>query len=270
MNIEDRLFTFTENKHEALWGFEEWLVSVHPSSPGEINSGKHKGRFLSELYGTFPLLVKEIDAKTRLSVQVHPNEKTCIVAGGSPKTEAWCMLEDGFVYAGFKDGVTIADIEKAVNDGSFESLLLRHDLSAGDMIYIPGGLVHAIGDGCKIYEVQQSSDTTFRLYDWNRVSSDGTRRELHLKEAFASIDLSLPQPVKTNAVSCPFFKMEKVHINGRSHIGEGAFVVIRSLKGGFSIGEKKFVEGETVFVSPGSAFCVDADNAEIIVTEARG
>lgn len=266
MEIEDRLLTFTRNRHDTLWGSEEWLVSVLPSSPSEVRSGKSKGRLLSELQSGFPLLVKEIDARRRLSVQVHPNEKTCHVAGGSPKSEAWCMLEDGYVYAGFKDGVTLGDVASALKDGSLEDILLRHDLSAGDMIYIPGGLVHSIGDGCRIFEVQESSDTTFRIYDWNRVSGDGTRRRLHLDEAFASIDFSLPRAEKTFSVDCPFFKMEK-SCGGEERFEGNRFTVVRSLRGGFSIEGFPFGDGETVLVLPGGPFSVESGDSEIVVTQ---
>ena len=171
---------FQPNRHEALWGAEEWLVSVHPAGPSIVASGEAKGKRLCDIVSDVPLLIKVIDAKTRLSVQVHPNEQTKLVTGGDAKTEMWCALDDGFVYAGLKPGTTAEMVEKAVRDGSFEELMVRHDVKAGDVLFIPGGLVHAIGDNTRLYEVQQSSDTTFRLYDWGRVGADGKPRELHI------------------------------------------------------------------------------------------
>ena len=168
---QDSILKFKPNVHPALWGGESWEISVHPAGPSVIREGVLAGKPLSEAAPGFPLLVKVIDAKMRLSVQVHPNETTCKLTGGDPKTEMWAMLEDGVIYAGLKPGVGPKDVEEAVKSGRFEELLVRHDAKKGEAFFIPGGLVHAIGDGALIYEVQQSSDTTFRLYDWNRVST---------------------------------------------------------------------------------------------------
>ena len=169
--------------HSALWGSESWEISAHSSDPSVIEDGEEKGRRLNEIYPKFPLLFKVIDARTRLSVQVHPNEETCKVTGGEPKTEMWCALSDGPIYAGLKKGTSAADVEAAVKSGRFEELLVRHEAKFGDVFFIPGGLVHAIGDGVRLYEVQQSSNTTFRLYGWGRVDADGQPRELHIGAA---------------------------------------------------------------------------------------
>ena len=172
--------------HTALWGHEEWLV--------------HTSR----------ILVKKIVANDRLSVQVHPNDMTAKTVGGDPKTEMWCVLKAGPLFAGVKPGTTAADVERAVKDGSFEDILVRHETKVGECYFIPGGLVHAIGEGTSVYEVQQPSTTTFRLYDWGRVGADGQPRPLHVKEALAAMDLSLPPPVPTDAVDCPYFTFRMV------------------------------------------------------------
>ena len=215
-------FTFLPNIHPALWGGESWEISAHPAGPSVIANGELKGRTLAEAMPDFPLLVKVIDAKTRLSVQVHPNEETRKVTGGDPKTEMWVMLEDGFIYAGLKPGVTAKDVEAAVKSGAFEELMVRHDAKKGECFFIPGGLVHAIGDDAKIYEVQQSSDTTFRLYDWNRVGKDGKPRELHVEKSCQAIDYSLPAPVACDEVKCPFFHFRKLALAPQAVIGDEA------------------------------------------------
>ena len=199
---------FEPDVHAALWGHEEWLVCAHPSSPGRIVGGA--GKTLRDVCPGFPLLVKRICAKKRLSVQVHPNDETAKTVGGEAKTEMWCVLEAGPIFAGFRKGVTAADVERAVADGSFESLLVRFDAKPGECYFIPGGLVHAIGEGTTVYEVQQSSDTTFRLYDWGRVDAEGRPRQLHVKEALAAMDLSLPPPVPADSVSCDYFDFVQV------------------------------------------------------------
>ena len=201
------MLRFEKDVHRALWGHEEWLVCAHPSAPGRIVGGE--GRTLRDVCPGFPLLVKKICAKDRLSVQVHPNDETAKTVGGEPKTEMWCVLEPGPIFAGFKPGVTKGDVERAVADGTFEELLVRFDAKRGECYFIPGGLVHAIGEGTSVYEVQQSSDTTFRLYDWGRVGADGRPRQLHVKEGLAAMDITLPPPVPDEAVRCPYFEFTK-------------------------------------------------------------
>ena len=203
-----RRIEFEPDVHAALWGEEEWLVSAHPSSPGRIVGGD--GKTLRDIWPDFPLLVKRIHAKRRLSVQVHPGEVAARTVGGEPKDEMWCIIEPGTIYAGFRRGVTAGDVERAVGDGSIESLLARFDAKPGECYFIPAGLVHAIGDGTTVYEVQQSSDTTFRLYDWGRVDSQGRPRQLHVKEALAAMDLSIPPPVPSSSVKCQYFEFVQV------------------------------------------------------------
>ena len=200
--------SFEPDVHTAIWGEEEWLVSAHPSAPSRIAGGG--GRTLRDVLPEFPLLFKRIHARSRLSVQVHPNDATAVEVGGEAKTEMWCVLEPGPIFAGFRPGVTAADVERAVSDGSFEELLVCFDAKPGECYFIPGGLVHAIGEGTSVYEVQQSSDTTFRLYDWGRVDAEGHPRQLHVREALAAMDVSLPPPSPDESVSCDYFDFRQV------------------------------------------------------------
>lgn len=222
--------TFCPNIHTALWGRESWEISGHRSSPSVVAEGPLAGRTLEELaaaYGTlltgtkasdptrFPLLFKVIDARDRLSVQVHPNESTSALTGGEPKTEMWHVLGGrGPVFAGLRPGTTPAMLEEDMRTGHLEETLARHDAQEGLTLFIPGGLVHAIGEDVVLYEVQQSSNTTYRLYDWGRVDANGKSRQLHVAEALKSIDFSLPVPAARTAVSCPFFDFRPVFTQG--------------------------------------------------------
>ena len=210
---------FEKDIHRALWGHEEWLVSAHPSAPGKIVGGK--GKTLRDFCPDFPLLIKKICAEKRLSVQVHPNDVTAKTVGGEAKTEMWCVLKAGPIFAGFKPGVTKTDVERAVGDGTFEELLVRFDAKPGECYFIPGGLVHAIGEGTSVYEVQQSSDTTFRLYDWGRVGADGKPRQLHVKEGLAAMDITLPPPVPSDSVKCKYFEFSKAGVSGQKTKDDG-------------------------------------------------
>lgn len=220
----EKAIRFEKDIHTALWGHEEWLVSAHPSAPGLILGGE--GKTLRDVCPDFPLLIKKICAKKRLSVQVHPNDVTAKTVGGEAKTEMWCVLEAGPIFAGFKPGVTKADVERAVGDGTFEDLLVRFDAKPGECYFIPGGLVHAIGEGTSVYEVQQSSDTTFRLYDWGRVGADGKPRRLHVKEGLAAMDISLPPPVPSDSVKCKYFESSRVKSSGQKTKDGGHWQVV--------------------------------------------
>ena len=241
------------NIHTLVWGTESWEVSAHASSPSVIADGARKGERLSDVKPGFPLLVKVIDAKSRLSVQVHPNERTARVTGGEPKTEMWCVLEAGPIYAGLKPGTTAEDVKAAVESGRFEEILVRHDARPFDTFFIPGGLVHAIGDGVKLYEVQQSSNTTYRLYDWGRMGADGKPRELHVEKSLQSIDFSLPVPVPQTDVRCPFFDFSQKVFEEAEEVRARAdsFLVVYET----ATGESTLLEpGEAMTVGPGRVF----------------
>ena len=252
----------------ALWGLERWEISAHASMPSRIEGGPFSGRTLAEAFPGFSLLFKTIEAADRLSVQVHPNETTCRVTGGEPKSEMWCALSDSVVYAGLRPGVGPAELEKAVRDGTAGELLVRHDLKAGDAISIPGGLVHAICGGSLLYEVQQSSDTTFRLYDWGRVGAGGRPRELHVEKALKAIDYSMPPPVRSRAIETPFFRFRQERLSGELHVGgDGRFTAIRSAAGRFCLDGEEFADGTSVLLPPSVSGTVRADGAWLLLTE---
>ena len=190
---------------------ESWEISGHPFGMSVVAGGELAGRTLASLaeefgpalVGTkaadpsrFPLLFKLLDARRSLSVQVHPSEKTAAATGGEPKTEAWFVLAaapGAALYAGVQPGVTESAFRDAVAQGeALVGLLSRHSVKAGDVLYIPGGVVHAIGAGCLVYEVQQSSNSTYRFYDWDRVDAYGRGRPLHLEQAFKALDMTFP------------------------------------------------------------------------------
>ncbi len=223
---------------------ESWEISAHPAGPSVVVGGPAAGQTLAQLArrlgaalagrrapdpAGFPLLFKLIDAQTALSVQVHPNETNATAVGGEPKTEMWYVVEaapGACIHAGLRPGTTPGMLRAALAANQADELLVRHDVAAGDAILIRGGLVHAIGAGCLIYEVQQSSNTTFRLYDWGRVGPDGQPRELHVEAALKVIDWALPPPAVrrapgalaegpnrwTEILACPIFRMRRLEL----------------------------------------------------------
>lgn len=184
---------------------ESWEIADHPDGRTRIANGPAAGRTLSEalaghaadLLGPalatetrFPLMVKVIDAKETLSVQVHPDDASAPLVGGEPKSEMWIVLAatpDAHIYSGFRPGVTPADFERARAEGTIPSLLQRYPARPGMVFHTPGGRVHAIGAGCLLLEIQQDANTTYRLYDWDRLGTDGRPRPLHLEKAMQVI-----------------------------------------------------------------------------------
>ena len=149
-----------------------------------------------QLRGRFPLLLKFLDANRSLSVQVHPDD----VLGATldppdlGKTEAWYVMHadpGAKIYAGLKEGVTKEQLRNAIHDGSTEEMLHSFEPNAGDCVFIKAGTLHAIGEGLLIAEIQQASDTTFRVFDWNRVDKDGTPRQLHIEESLEATNFEL-------------------------------------------------------------------------------
>ena len=207
---------------------ESWEISGHRFDMSVVAAGPCAGRSLDELVKTygrelvgakspvtdrFPLLFKLIDARWPLSIQVHPNEKTAPLTGGEPKTEAWYVVKafpGAALYAGLKRKFEEQDLREIVAQGPILlDQLTPLQVRDGDMLYIPGGMPHAIGGGCFIYEVQQSSDTTYRFYDWDRTDKDGRKRPLHIEESFRSLDYSIP-PAKVHRkdeMNTPFFRI---------------------------------------------------------------
>ena len=188
---------------------ESWLVASLGEQQSQVQNGflaentlgelvevylnELVGDHIYRLYGEeFPLLVKIIDAKDDLSIQVHPNDDIAKkYHGGLGKNEVWYILEadaEAFVYAGFCCHITPDEYKRAVEDGTITKYLQKYNVKKGDYIYIPAGCVHAIGAGCTLLEIQQSSDITYRIFDYNRPGSDGKLRPLHKEQAFISID----------------------------------------------------------------------------------
>jgi mannose-6-phosphate isomerase len=229
---------------------ESWEVVDHGADQSRVAFGPLTGTTLGELVQErgdellgkhhpqrqFPLLVKLLDAQQKLSVQVHPNDEQAarLDPPDLGKTEAWVVLaaEPGSrIYSGLKRGFDRPALERELIRGTCELCLHQFEPRVGDCIFLPAGTVHALGAGLMIAEVQQSSDTTYRLFDWNRVSPDGKPRALHIAQALDVIDfqqgpvdpvrpIPIDRPGVTRLVACDKFVLDRLELSATRAVGE--------------------------------------------------
>lgn len=258
---------FEPNMHPVVWGGkkltpwkgidttvndtpigESWEVSAVPSSPSVISNGAHSGRLLPDVISEnptdilgnevakrysnkLPLLVKFIDAERDLSIQVHPDDEMALREHNKfGKTEMWYVIDakpGAYLYAGFKKQLTPQEYRRKITDGTITDALARHEVRQGDVFFIPAGRVHAICGGILLAEVQQSSDVTYRIFDYNRPGMDGKPRELHTELAAQALDFNVHDEYRTiyksaeaqasHCIDSPFFNVRVVDINAPFH-----------------------------------------------------
>lgn len=256
---------FKPNLHTVVWGGqrlrqykgmepndepigESWEVSAVPSSTSIVANGPWAGKLLTEVIdeapedilgkavnkkygGKLPLLVKFIDAKRDLSIQVHPNDEMAQREHGKMgKSEMWYVIrsdEGSYLYAGFNKEITPEEYQQRVSDGTIVDVLAKHYVSPGDVFYLPAGRVHAICGGIMLAEVQQSSDVTYRIFDYNRPGLDGKPRELHTKLAAQALDYHVEKNYRTEyadtgnravqIIDTPYFDVRVMEVSKSFH-----------------------------------------------------
>lgn len=230
---------------------ESWEISDRPNDESVIANGTFAGKTLRWLMGKFPrellgeakpatgnhfpILCKILDAREKLSLQVHPPAHKAKGLGGEPKTEMWFIADakpDAELFVGLKCNLSRKDFEEKISNGTVAECFHRIPVHAGDVMFLPSGRIHAIGAGLVIFEIQQNSDTTYRVFDWNRVGLDGKPRELHVEQSLASIDFNDFEP---KLVETKFVADEK--IQKRALVNDSLFSVeawkLNSSVGGF-------------------------------------
>jgi mannose-6-phosphate isomerase len=280
MNETMEVLKFRPRVKELLWGSESWQVSGVKGDVSVVAGGGLKGNNLQELievymgelvgegvfakYGEeFPVLVKRIDARQTLSVQVHPGDELARERHGAyGKTEMWYVVDadpGAALYVGWNREVSEREYLDAVAGGTVAELLRKFEVKAGDAFFIPAGTVHAIGAGVRIAEIQETSDVTYRIYDWDRVDDKGQPRQLHTELAVGAIDFGVPQdyvvtrePVKNVAVllkECPWFTVNLLELDGAltRPVGD-SFVIYMCVGGSATVGGERVAAGESVLV----------------------
>jgi len=260
---------------------ESWEFVDRPEAQSLVASGSLKGVTLGELWTQhrkqifgprfqvgwgerFPLLIKLLDARDRLSVQVHPPASLAPTLGGEPKTEMWYFANcdpDAEIFAGLRSGVNRSTFEKALHEGTVATQVHRVPTRSGDSIFIPSGRIHAIGGGNVIIEVQQNSDTTYRVFDWNRVGLDGKPRDLHIEESLQCTDFDDIEPGVDHTESglvanSEFFQVEKVQ--APLIIERSEFRIIAVLEGVIRVGTEEFRAGHFFLVPAGLSVHIES------------
>ena len=301
---------FEPNLHEVVWGGrkltvwkglaerdhigESWEVSAVPSSTSIVSNGAYRGRDLisvidehpeeilgravNERYqGKLPLLVKFIDAKRDLSIQVHPDDEMAQrLHGKNGKSEMWYVLDaepGAYLYSGFKEALSPEVYKRKVADGTIVESLARHEVKAGDVFYLPAGRVHAICSGILLAEVQQSSDVTYRIYDYNRPGLDGKPRELHTELAAEALNYQVEGEYRTaysaeinranRVITSPYFSVRVTEFSAAFHRNlkkYDSFVISMCLKGDCRI--KICDTGEEIMLKEGYSCLIPAAVAD--------
>jgi mannose-6-phosphate isomerase len=275
---------------------ESWEISDRPGDVSVIANGPLAGRDLHWLVenhakellgaarlqtGRFPLLIKLLDAQEELSLQVHPPAGKAAELGGEPKTEIWYIAQaepGAALYVGLNRGVTRASFEAGLAAGTVADCFHKVPVSAGDAMFLPSGRVHAIGAGLVIFEIQQNSDTTYRVFDWNRLGLDGKARELHITQSLESIDFTdfepgLVRPGATaegdskqfSLVKDPLFSVTRVELpaKGKLALKFGEMAIVGLVSGELGIES----DGGTASTRPGQ-FCLVPASAKNVVLRA--
>ena len=251
---------------------ESWEIVDRSEAQSVVASGPLGGRTLHELWTQhrqeifgdlpetprFPLLIKILDAQEKLSLQVHPPENVASRLGGEPKSEFWYVAAadpDAALFLGFSEPITRDRFKERLRDGTVIDHVHRIAVQAGDAVFLPAGRVHAIGAGSLLIEIQQNSDTTYRVFDWNRIDpATGTKRALHVEQAIQCIDFAdvQPKPIQSEGellISHSLFEIRKWNLDeAREAAPLGQFAIVCCLTGNLSCAKAKLSPGEFFLV----------------------
>src|SRR5438552_7766992 len=250
---------------------ESWEIVDRSEAQSVVAGGPLCGRTLHELWTQereeifgdvpdtlrFPLLIKILDAQEKLSLQVHPPENVASKLGGEPKSEFWYVAAanpDVEVFVGFREPITRDMFEEKLRDGTVIDYIHKIAVQAGDAVFLPAGRVHAVGAGNLLVEIQQNSDTTYRVFDWNRLDDKEKPRELHIEQALQCIDFNdvrpeLLRPKGEVLIQHALFEIQKWNLDGpREATPRGRFAIVCCLTGSLRCADADFAPGEFFLV----------------------
>lgn len=259
------MYKFKPILKTLVWGTENWVLSGVHGNESVVAEGPEAGRTLNDIYGgEFPLLIKFIDAHDDLSIQVHPDDELAKARHGcNGKTEMWYVIgsDNGHLLSGFSKEITKEEYKAKVDDGTITDVLSRYEIAEGDVFFLPAGRIHAIGGGSHIAEIQQTSDITYRIYDYKRPGLDGKPRELHTELAVDAIDWSVRQDYRTHyehkqnagieIVKCPYFTTDLYDLTEEVKVSlseNSPFLVVICLEGEGSVNGTEIKAGEAALI----------------------
>lgn len=284
-----KYYKFNPLLKTLIWGTESWQISGVKDNETLTQDGQSLNTLVKEQKGAlvgqsnyerfgdeFPLLIKFIDARQDLSIQVHPTDEIAHRQGKARgKTEMWYVMDsqpDAKLYNGLKMQITPEEYKQMVANDTICDALAQYQVREGDCFFIPAGRIHAIGAGCYLAEIQQTSDVTYRIYDYGRLDKDGNPRQLHTREAAESIDYTVLADYRTQyephqdegqlLVECPYFNTAVYDLTEPMTIDYSeldSFVILIALKGE----GKLTVDGETVDFKAGESILIPATAKEV-------
>lgn len=293
----NKLISEYNKKYDGDILAESWELSCHKDGLSFISSGDFKGMSLAEYirdinknalgkncseFDRFPVLIKLIDAKQNLSVQVHPDDEYAQKNEGQyGKTEMWYVVEHepgAKLYYGLKRNISKKELQERIKNNTILEVLNDVEVKKGDVFFIESGTIHAIGAGIVIAEIQQNSNVTYRVYDYARKDAEGNYRELHIEKAMQTADLDMPKhrSFSPDIASCKYFTVDKIYLDGKKtdsisgEADDSSFIHFLILDGDGIIKNYdkiyEFKKGDSYFITAGSGRYEISGKCEALVT----
>lgn len=280
---------------------ETWELSCHPDGPSVITNGSYKGKTLPQYieaegrevlgthcsrFGDFPILIKFIDARDNLSIQVHPDDQFALEHEGQyGKTEMWYVMDagkDAFLYYGFQREISKEEFTRRIKEDTLPEVLHAVRVQKGDVLFIESGTIHAIGKDILIAEIQQNSNVTYRVYDYGRVGKNGKKRDLHIEKALAvtkRVPIMRDRSSYPHVADCDYFTVDRLNLDGNvmkkmeGNVSEASFASILILDGKGRIScqadSLSFQKGDSFFLSAGSGNYIIEGTSDALITTIR-
>ncbi len=271
------MYKFQPILKTLVWGTESWVLSGWPGDESVVAEGPEAGKKITDIYeGQFPLLIKFIDSNRDLSIQVHPDDEMAArLHGCKGKTEMWYVIgakPGAHLYSGLREQITPEGYEELVRNGDFMSVLASYEVNPGDVFFLPAGRIHGLGGGVYLAEIQETSDITYRIYDYGRLGLDGKPRKLHIEEAKQAIDYRVLPDYQThyehcankpvNIAACKHFSTDLLELTeplSRGLDDCGEFLIVICMEGSVALE----TPGDKCALIPGECALVPSDEKSL-------
>ena len=274
------MYKFQPILKTLVWGTESWVLSGWPGDESVVSEGPDAGKKITDIYeGQFPLLIKFIDSNRDLSIQVHPDDEMARrLHGCKGKNEMWYVIgakPGAHLLCGLSRQITPDEYEELVKNGDFTSVLASYEVNPGDVFFLPAGRIHGLGGGVYLAEIQETSDITYRIYDYGRVGLDGKPRKLHIREAKEAIDYRVQPDYQTHyeprenepvkLVHCKHFSTDLLDLSRpleRRLDDCGEFLIVICMEGSVVLE----TPGDKCSLAPGECSLVPSDEKSLKIS----